>query len=486
MRISLSCHPSLRLRVRHRQGAVLQASAAQRKSQHSHCPSFLGCAFSSMSSSDDSTPDFQFEPIEGVERFEKYRPGGYHPIQIGHTLHDRYRVVHKLGHGTFSTTWLARDGQNQLKNLVAVKVGIADSTTREMDALSALNDSQHASSDGLSKAFIPTLLDHFKVHGPNGIHPCYVTMPARASLSWVKEASYVRVFQPDVARALAAQLVLAVSYMHSRGFVHGGMALTHTLAVLSTNAFHLDLHLGNVLLRLPPTIADMSDEQMYRENGEPRLEPVVRYDGEPVPIDVPSRAVIPIWLGKRSEDIALFEAKIFLTDFGETYSPLREARYTSHTPICLQPPETRFEPTKPLSFSSDIWTLACSIWEILGQKSLFDGLLATEDDITCEQVEALGVPPAEWWGSWEARTNWFFEDGTPKRDIQTLEDRFEDSLQVPRQDLKMAKFDSDERHAILTLMRSMLSFRPEDRPRAEEVVKSAWMQKWALPEFDKT
>ncbi|KND88535.1 hypothetical protein TOPH_06868 [Tolypocladium ophioglossoides CBS 100239] len=256
-----------------------------------------------------------------------------------------------------------------------------------MDALLALSDSQHPSSDGLGKAFIPTLLDHFEIHGPHGIHLCYVTVPARGSLSWIKQASYVRVFQLDVARALAAQLVLAVSYVHSHGFVHG------------------DLHLGNVLLRLPPAVACMSDEQICREYGEPRLEPVLRYDGERVPPDVPSHAVLPILLGKPSEDIALFEAKIFLADYGETYSPLREARYISYTPICLQPPETRFESTKPLSFSSDIWTLACSFWEILGQRSLFDGFLATEDDITRDQVEALGVLPAEWWGSWEERLN---------------------------------------------------------------------------------
>jgi hypothetical protein len=33
----------------------------------------------------------------------------YFPVQIGDTLKDRYQIVGKLGFGTTSTIWLARD-----------------------------------------------------------------------------------------------------------------------------------------------------------------------------------------------------------------------------------------------------------------------------------------------------------------------------------------------------------------------------------------
>jgi hypothetical protein len=46
------------------------------------------------------------------ERFLEYTTGGFHPVALGDTFKDgRYIVRHKLGHGGFSTVWLARDIQ---------------------------------------------------------------------------------------------------------------------------------------------------------------------------------------------------------------------------------------------------------------------------------------------------------------------------------------------------------------------------------------
>jgi serine/threonine protein kinase len=42
------------------------------------------------------------------------------------------------------------------------------------------------------------------------------------SLAEAKYASSVRLFQLPVARAIAAQLVQAVAFLHSQGIVHGG------------------------------------------------------------------------------------------------------------------------------------------------------------------------------------------------------------------------------------------------------------------------
>jgi non-specific serine/threonine protein kinase len=46
-------------------------------------------------------------PCEWVE---DYRPGGYHPVLLGDVFHNgQYKVIRKLGEGSYSTVWLARD-----------------------------------------------------------------------------------------------------------------------------------------------------------------------------------------------------------------------------------------------------------------------------------------------------------------------------------------------------------------------------------------
>ena len=45
-----------------------------------------------------------------AEPLHRYQTGGYHPIHLGDILKDgRYRIMHKLGWGGYSTVWAARD-----------------------------------------------------------------------------------------------------------------------------------------------------------------------------------------------------------------------------------------------------------------------------------------------------------------------------------------------------------------------------------------
>ncbi|RAQ62661.1 hypothetical protein COH21_012490, partial [Aspergillus flavus] len=106
----------------------------------------------------------------------------------------------------------------------------------------------------------------------------------------------------------------------------------------------------------------------------------------------------------------------------------------------------RFEPTKSLTFSSDIWSLACTIWDIVAQKTLFEGIMTDEDDMTY---------------------------------------RFEKTVQQARIEARMPSVESEEQDALLAMLRSMLCFQPENRPSAQQVLESEWMVNWALPEYEK-
>ena len=77
--------------------------------------------------------------LRDVEDLDKYQPGGYHHLRPGDGLNNHYRLVDKLGHGGYSTIWLARD---LLKaRYVAVEVTTANSDCDEARLLGSLGNS---------------------------------------------------------------------------------------------------------------------------------------------------------------------------------------------------------------------------------------------------------------------------------------------------------------------------------------------------------
>lgn len=171
---------------------------------------------------DEDYPEYPW--IEGVERLERYDTGGYHPVMIGDLLHQRYKIVDKLGFGGYSTIWLAQD--TKLNRYVAVKVSVSSWLPHEIKALQVLSTPSPAHP---GRAMVPSILDIFEVHGPNGTHSCYTTDIARCSL---ERASFCCLFSLEVTRALIYGLTMAVAYTHSQGYAHGGL-LTSSFLVLS-------------------------------------------------------------------------------------------------------------------------------------------------------------------------------------------------------------------------------------------------------------
>lgn len=161
---------------------------------------------------------------DNVENVEKYRNGGYHPIHLGDVLKGgRYRILHKLGHGGFSTVWLAYDiYQNKM---VSLKVLVAEACqqAKELRLLRYLDE--HVQVDPRLGSII-TIWDDFIIDGPNGTHLCYVSEPGGPSLSALSdspgEIAGTRRLRTPLARKLSRQLANAVSMMHDVDIVHGG------------------------------------------------------------------------------------------------------------------------------------------------------------------------------------------------------------------------------------------------------------------------
>ena len=209
-----------------------------------------------------STHEYEF--LEGVERIDKYRPGGYHPVQLRDTLGDRNKVVHKLGYGGYSTTWLCQDYDTG--EYVALKVATAYSDPREPEIISFLNYDRSNTANHPGRAMIPLIRDQFIVQGPNGIHACYSTVPALCSLSDAKDGSYKRIFRIETARSLIAQLVLAVDYIHLRGVVHGGKLFINSVMTLPDPKLQISI-LETSSSKCHPAFTDFPFKSSMRNTG---------------------------------------------------------------------------------------------------------------------------------------------------------------------------------------------------------------------------
>lgn len=168
---------------------------------------------------DDDTRFFLSQGVGDTEDVEKYKPGGFHPVHLGDKYDDdRYRIVHKLGYGGFSTVWLARD-ENE-KKWVALKIVHAKHSVSvgEKCVLSRRATSNLRASGAQSVA------EHhrqFTLDGPNGRHLCLVLPVLGPSTSELSYCFNCRL-RPQFARKVAYQATRALADLHSQGLCHGG------------------------------------------------------------------------------------------------------------------------------------------------------------------------------------------------------------------------------------------------------------------------
>lgn len=166
------------------------------------------------------SPVYGFSGLESDENREEYRKGGFHPVALFSTIgdSDRYRILHKLGYGGFSTVWLARDS---IRNgYVAIKILKARvSHEPEGGELKHLQILQAAKPDHPGRERIAMPLDHFHIEGPNGSHLCliYPVFGPRAN-----DLRIIENFSAQSKRKMARQAAEGLAYLHANGIGHGG------------------------------------------------------------------------------------------------------------------------------------------------------------------------------------------------------------------------------------------------------------------------
>jgi serine/threonine-protein kinase SRPK3 len=168
-----------------------------------------------------------FTQYPGIEPIACYRKGGFHPIHIDDVLHNRYRIVNKLGYGAYGTIWLVEDlnsGRCAALKVLASEVSKNSEVKSEVAILHHLRQRQ-VNADGGSdgQEFLMEFFDDFKVEGPNGTHQCIVSEVLGPSIGTDVDEIYDEEWYPiEIAKMLVAQVIRGVAYLHSCGVVHGG------------------------------------------------------------------------------------------------------------------------------------------------------------------------------------------------------------------------------------------------------------------------
>ena len=230
-----------------------------------------------------------------------------------------------------------------------------------------------------------------------------------------------------------------------------------------------------------------SDSEIYSRLGEPEVEKIVTMDQSPSGPHAPREVVVPFDATRLSLPSMLFlEENIIVVDFGQSFNiKHRPEDYTPATTVYYFPPEALFDHI--FCFASDIWVLACTIFEIRAGRSLMNSFLANNATVVQDAVVLLGKPPESWWGAFEQRHLWFEEDGEPKPPM--IKSSIRCQLQSIGKKDEPPKVDEgrmmepvgtlleEEEVALLSdLLEKMLKYRPEERITIQEVVRHPWFE----------
>ncbi|KAI0112235.1 kinase domain protein [Nemania sp. FL0031] len=378
----------------------------------------------------DQTIKIEEETIPG------YVATQYYPVQIGEVLADRYQVVGKLGFGQHSTAWLARD-LNQHGH-VALKVCLHSEALRRhpSNEIAMYERMAQRAPRHLGRIAVRTLLDSFKITGPDGEHLCLVHPPLGESVAAAVGRSNPQMLTPFGIRYVLVRLLLALAYLHKE------CQIIHT----DIRADHIMFSIGD-----PSILTDFEEEEIRKPS------PRKKADGR------------TIYGTRLIRDNSGELGPPVLCDFGSAVFG-DEDNYKCVQPHGYRSPEVILGAS--WDYKIDIWNVGCMIWDIFQQRYLFEGIDPEHREYRrrahlAEIIALLGLPPKD-----------LLARGSLTSQFFSLEGQFIGGIDLPAPTSLEAVaiyLTGEEKRRFLEFVRKMLNWDPAQRSTAGQLLRDPWL-----------
>ncbi|KAJ7285345.1 kinase-like domain-containing protein [Mycena rebaudengoi] len=386
---------------------------------------------------------FAFGLIDGMEDDRDYGPGGFFPVKLGDILSpegsaagSRYRISAKLGHGSYSTVWLARDFV--AGRTVAVKIVQASESTTSREA-AILKRLRTPISDPPT---VIQLLDSFTLTSANGIHQALVTEPVIV----LEHLNNFPGLQINT-RSLVRQALEGLAFIHERGIAHGG---------------------DNIGVAVPDLDA-FSEKKLWNMYGAPLIVPLVPSDPAHDPASFPPYLTQAMdlrqFLVHMAPGFAAREPHVRILNLG-CYFAEESPSPRCHTPLSYAAPEVAFpimahgNRDAPWDRRADIWALGCTIHEIAVGRLLFGSSSHILDDMAA----ICGGAPADWAAYLVSLST---KSEVPLKAADALWAKTTEYLQSKGQ-------TPEDARGLVKLLRRMVVIDPMERPSASELLQDPY------------
>ncbi|GLB43155.1 putative protein kinase domain containing protein [Lyophyllum shimeji] len=377
---------------------------------------------------------------------------------------NRFHIQAKLGVGTNSSVWLAKD--SQLDRYVALKILTGHAS--QLNAGKVLRElavhKRLASLPADESKHCSRLITHFTLKGieEDGEHLCLALELERATLESVWNAQNVKFYPIPIVKRILRHVLHGMAALHKCGVVH------------------TDIKPDNIMISLAPSWSDETVSAWLRDHPPRAYGPCQSL------YKVVTDAIVTEEFPTPSvEDLEMCDFKV--TDLSNAQE-LDDQTTDNITPLTLRAPEVVLG--GPWDETVDIWTFGCLVFTFLTSAPLFPDRIHpihhcflrsdvdpnNTDDIQVDHLLWMMMvmtdqrfPPAVL--SLYPNSPEYFESNGDMKRFNTIARR---PLELCIQDTGCPASQEDVAGAV-SLMRRCLQFNPSARPSAKELLQDPWL-----------